>query len=461
MFCCTLCEPDRDECGCRWWRLYGCVWWCSLLMSVASLGLTLYGEHHYAEEMHALQPLLKGYVPSPCSPLPVNDRKLVHIDCPLTELDSFFAPSAFSPNVAHFTGVFFETRAEVYQNTQKVGRLGPYIAGDWVDHLVDFSQIPSMLVRGQPNPAFFPVIPGRGRVFSTSLKAGGFSLPAHMLTKFSKKAQLQLIDDGYYEPSDSRPPMSVDYKNTQVKNNALYTGDPNNPRIGDVRVTFWGSMATHVSLIGLQTVGFLGNDRYIHEFPAPALQNRTVAILAEGDYSPEALIAEYVAETHASNKLTWLLRVITVLLIWFWLFITAITCSTNQSACFVFFNCGLFALAATAGAAGFIWWQFDSVVAVALWVLSGGVVLLAVATWIWDFKCDGESTSGTSLPSPSSGGDPCRSVIRWAADPSHRNTLESSLINKNEAGDTGGASSPASQPRRSSPPLVSAASFQL
>lgn len=60
------------------------------------------------------------------------------------------------------------------------------------------------------------------------------------------------------------------------------------------------------------------------------LQNRTVAILAEGDYSPEALIAEYVAETHASNKLTWLLRLVTVLLIWFWLFITAITCNTNQ-----------------------------------------------------------------------------------------------------------------------------------
>lgn len=52
-----------------------------------------------------------------------------------------------------------------------------------------------------------------------------------------------------------------------------------------------------------------------------------------------------------------------------------------QSVCFVFFNCGLFALAATAGAAGFVWWQFDSVVAVALWALSGGIVILAVATW--------------------------------------------------------------------------------
>lgn len=108
--------------------------------------------------------------------------------------------------------------------------------------------------------------------FSTSLKAGGFSLPAHLLTKFNKKTQLPLKDDGYYEPPDSRPPMFVDYKNTQVKNNALYTGDPDNPRIGDVRITFWGSTATHVSLIGLQTVSFLGNERYIHEFAAPALQ---------------------------------------------------------------------------------------------------------------------------------------------------------------------------------------------
>ncbi|CBZ54375.1 conserved hypothetical protein [Neospora caninum Liverpool] len=324
---------------------------------------------------------MRGYVPSPCSPLPVNDRKLVHIDCPLAELDTFFPPSAFSPNIAKFTGVFFETKAEIFQHVQKGGTLGPFIEGDWVDHQVDLSQLPSMVMLGDSNPDFFPVVPGRGRVFTSALKAGGFALPAHLLTKFKKKQLLPLVDDGYYQPSASRPPTHLDYKNTQVKNNALYSGDPDHPQIGDVRITFWGSTATHVSLIGLQTTGFLGSDRHIQGIPSPALQNRTLTIFAEGDYNPASLVAEHVSETHASNSQTWFLRGVSVLLVWFVLFLTVVTCTTPKTCCVVFVNCGLSSLSITAGLAGMVWWKFDIIVATSLWVVSSVAIVLAVLAW--------------------------------------------------------------------------------
>ncbi|PFH36710.1 hypothetical protein BESB_049020 [Besnoitia besnoiti] len=460
--CC--CESDRDECGCRWWRLYGVIWWCLFIFAAGALGLTLYGEHHYAGEMLALQPLLHGYVPSPCSPLPVNDRKLVHIDCPLTELDSFLPPSAFSPNIAKFTGVFFETRAEMYQNVQKVGTLGPSIEGAWVDHWIDFSQIPSMVIQGGRNPDFFPVVPGRGRVFSTTLKAGGFGLPAHLLTRFTKKQLLPLVDDGYYQPSDSRPPTHVDYKNTQVRNNALYTGDPDHPQIGDIRVTFWGSTATHVSLIGLQTVGFLGSERYIQEFPSPALQNRTAAIFAEGDYNPEALVAEHVSQTHASNRVTWILRCAAVLLLWFWLFVTVVTCSTTQTCFTIFVNCGLFALSITSGLAGLVWWQFDTVVAISLWVLASGSVVLALITWVWDSnKCanDCVRTGGEGSPygRPPPFTNAYRGMVRWTTEPAARGSLDRSLIQKN--GNSNSTVGTPNGPLQENQPLSNAASFQL
>ncbi|KEP61150.1 UNVERIFIED_CONTAM: hypothetical protein HHA_266090 [Hammondia hammondi] len=435
----TFCgESNRDECGNRWSRMCNFFWWCSFVVAVGTLALMLYGEHHYAEEVHALTPLMRGYVPSPCSPLPVNDRKLVHIDCPLAELDTFYPPSSFSANVAKFTGVFFETKAEIFQHVQKGGTLGPFIEGDWVDHQVDLSQLPSMVMPGDTNPDFFPAVPGRGRVFTSKLKAGGFTLPSHLLTKFKKKQLLPLVDDGYYQPSESRPPTHLDYKNTQVKNNALYSGDPEHPRIGDVRVTFWGSTATHVSVIGLQTTGFLGSDRHIQGIPSPTLQNRTMSIFAEGDYSPAALVAEYVSETHASNTQTWLLRCASFLLVWFVLFVTVVTCNTSKTCCVVFLNSGLFALSIITGLAGLVWWRFDIVVATSLWVISSVAVVLAVVAWMWDSNTNG-SRGSNRRQSGNSTSSAASSVYaasgRWTNEHAPRGYLNRALLAKNEESD--------------------------
>ncbi|CAI9149404.1 unnamed protein product, partial [Rangifer tarandus platyrhynchus] len=123
----------RDDC--RWCRLYGLAWWTALLLAAASLLVTLYGERHYAEEIQALQPLLKDYTPSPCSPLPQNDGKLIHIDCPITAMDLFYPPAAFAPNLSQFSGIFFEIRVEMFQHVHKIGAVGPYFFAQWADHL--------------------------------------------------------------------------------------------------------------------------------------------------------------------------------------------------------------------------------------------------------------------------------------------------------------------------------------
>lgn len=50
---------------------------------------------------------------------------------------------------------------------------------------------------------------------------------------FHEKRQLPLENDRVYVKPQERPPTTVTYANTQVYQNALFTGDPLRPQVRD------------------------------------------------------------------------------------------------------------------------------------------------------------------------------------------------------------------------------------
>lgn len=242
-------------------------------------------------------------IPVSCQSNPINNGKVIHIDCPLKSLSRFHPPSEFAWNVPSFDGVFFDTRVEMYQ---------------WISphHFFSFKGVWSEQVVGRGstfglydlNPDFIPRVPGAGRQFASKLTAGDYILSKSHLAAFRDAKQLPLSDDPYYSPSLERPPTSVSYINTQVYQNYLYTGDPLNPKVGDIRISFWGSAATHVSAIGVQTTDVWGNTNIGDSTNNKIIATNITDLVGEGDYTPTELIKFYRKKKGGGFKSLWLLR---------------------------------------------------------------------------------------------------------------------------------------------------------
>lgn len=83
-----------------------------------------------------IRPIREAVLPVSCEPLEENDGRLVHIDCPIKHMHPFPISSAFRPNLPKFKGVFFETRAEMFQSTLSPGAFRSAVKGVWSDHIV-------------------------------------------------------------------------------------------------------------------------------------------------------------------------------------------------------------------------------------------------------------------------------------------------------------------------------------
>ncbi|EZG67525.1 putative transmembrane protein [Gregarina niphandrodes] len=234
-----------------------------------------------------------------CVPDPINDFAIIHIDCPIKSKHPFKPPSEFSSNLPEFEGVFYDMMVEMYQ--AHFSRFSVGGNGEWYDHLLDGGTID-----------YFPAVPGSGRSFAPDVYAGGFKIDTESLNAFHGKKQLPLHDDGVYDPSPQRPPPKISNRNTRVYENTLYTGDPFRPRLGDVRITFYGSAATHVSLIGVQEPSsylwqFLPHRRItgFRDVFAPEGMDEHHLIIREGDYTSDELIRAYERQNNAFHSIHW------------------------------------------------------------------------------------------------------------------------------------------------------------
>eukprot|EP01053_Blabericola_migrator_P001706 Blabericola_migrator_1__1705@NODE_145_length_12990_cov_99_814439_g126_i0_p3_GENE_NODE_145_length_12990_cov_99_814439_g126_i0NODE_145_length_12990_cov_99_814439_g126_i0_p3_ORF_typecomplete_len660_score88_23TMEM43/PF07787_12/2_3e25Sugar_tr/PF00083_24/0_12DUF998/PF06197_13/1_2e02DUF998/PF06197_13/1_NODE_145_length_12990_cov_99_814439_g126_i056567635 len=255
---------------------------------------------------HAILPLRRAVKPVSCEPLSENDNKIVHIDCPIRKLQTFNPPSDFSVNLAPFKGIFFEMRVEMFQYNIVPGLLRSSLGGVWSDSLLPSHEGWTWFSSAK-NPDFFPHVPGSGRHFSNSLYGGGFRLERPHLIDFHTKRQLPLKDDGLFTEDPEKPPTRVSSRNTQLYKDYLYTGDPLRPAVGDIRISFYGSAATHVSAVGYQT-GILGGswttgDRALKGFVNPlSKNNETRTLVMEGDYTAKDLMDAFTQENDVPSR---------------------------------------------------------------------------------------------------------------------------------------------------------------
>ncbi|EUR73185.1 hypothetical protein PFBG_02047 [Plasmodium falciparum 7G8] len=93
-----------------------------------------------------------------CIPLEENNGKIIHINCPLQDLETFYAPAQFSSNIYSFRGVFFEIKIEMYQWIRSNRYLGLYARGKFMDHIVSTPSNFLFFYKTPQNPTYFPSI---------------------------------------------------------------------------------------------------------------------------------------------------------------------------------------------------------------------------------------------------------------------------------------------------------------
>ncbi|KAL8426349.1 hypothetical protein Efla_002967 [Eimeria flavescens] len=351
-----------------------------LLISLFSSFLLAGEEWAFAKEIHKLTPILAELVPSSCVPNPQNDGLYVHLECPVRNSSTFYPPASFTNNLPFFRGVFFEIKAEMFQITRPsraLAFLGPKRAESptpvglpsearairpsslkflaWAGRHVFPIADETHASREQkhahsPDAAAAAAVAAdvaaaavaaallfgasmlllsvRAQPLASSLRAGGFTLPGSFASLFTEKQQLELKEDGAYEPTLSLPPRTISSQTTLLYENYLYTGNPLKPRVGDVRVSFWGSRSTHVSLIGRQVpASQFGGGHTILDAPLSDNHGAPLIILAEGDYGPRSLVAHRLEQLGFPARWVWTWR----LFAFFSLFFLLLAATTMQA----------------------------------------------------------------------------------------------------------------------------------
>eukprot|EP00922_Rhytidocystis_sp_ex-Travisia-forbesii_P035395 GHVS01052537.1.p1 GENE.GHVS01052537.1~~GHVS01052537.1.p1 ORF type:complete len:475 (-),score=74.05 GHVS01052537.1:546-1970(-) len=379
---CTICEPKRIG------------WGVVVSLALLATAVLVVLEFRAVSHRRQLYTIMNTYLPVSCVPDENNEGKLIHVDCPLEQLDWLSPSVGFSSNLKASQAVFLEQHVEMFQWVRQMGMLGPYYDGQFSSDLVESPS--SIFYDKYKNPTFFPNIPGQGRKYTTSIYAGKFSVPEPSFKlAFKKIHQLSLEEDGIYTAPTS-PPLYVDSTNTQLYDNALYSGDPHNPQIGDIRVTFWASSATHSSVMGKQTATVL--DDFIVGYPNPDNRNNTVLMYAEGDYNPDQVLAYWLRQSDGEPSLIWSLRITVLVLVWCSIAGCCCCCfDTNKPLTTVVFSSGALALSAVCLLEGALWILCSVRAGAALFVGAAASLILAITIWLLSQADTRPTTATTSL----------------------------------------------------------------
>ncbi|CAG9473574.1 conserved Plasmodium protein, unknown function [Plasmodium vivax] len=294
-------------------------------LTIILLIFTIVNEYKYVTYSKELRPIIKNAIPVSCIPLEENNGKIIHINCPLQDQEIFYAPPEFSSNIYSFRGVFFEIKVEMYQWVRGYGYLGLLARGRFEDHVVRTPYNFFFFYKSRKNPEYMPAVGNVGRKYANYAKAGGYRLPTNALINFQKKKKLDLVDDGWFTESEIKPPFTLDHLNTNVYDNYLYTGDPLNPQVGDVRVSFYGSASTHATVIGVQRSRLLNT---IFEIEGVDIMKKKVVLLSEDNKIMINQTKDFIHRNYGNIKALWLIRLITYAMVSFQIF-SLLDCSRN------------------------------------------------------------------------------------------------------------------------------------
>lgn len=167
---------------------------------------------------------------------------------------------------------------------QDNGISGSHWSTSFCEHLSLHSQVHSLLIQR----TWFCYLQS-----DIEIEMGDFTLKTKT---FPGRSRVTLHDDKMFVPSLDRPPSHVNETNTVVYKNSLYTGDPHAPQLGDIRISFFGLEATHVSALGIQSskIGHFGPKRVLQPFHFPGFDEdqSSFMIVREGDLTTQELLDE-------------------------------------------------------------------------------------------------------------------------------------------------------------------------
>ncbi|SBT78228.1 conserved Plasmodium protein, unknown function [Plasmodium ovale] len=279
-------------------------------LTIILLIFTTFNEYKYITYSKELRPIIKSAIPVSCIPLEENNGKIVHINCPLQDQEIFYAPPEFSSNIYSFRGVFFEIKVEMYQWVRDYGYLGLFARGRFEDHVVRTPYNFFFFYKSRKNPTYMPSVGSVGRKYANYAKAGSYRLPKNSLINFQKKKKLDLVDDGWFTESEIKPPYTIDHLNTNVYDNYLYTGDPLNPQVGDIRISFYGSASTHATVIGVQKSRLLNT---MFGIDSVNIMKQNIILISEDNKIMINKTKDFIHRNYGNIKSLWLFRIITYL----------------------------------------------------------------------------------------------------------------------------------------------------
>ncbi|MFZ6015279.1 MAG: TMEM43 family protein [Patescibacteria group bacterium] len=165
---------------------------------------------------------------------------------------------------------------------------------EWSDELIDSSnfEYPANHV----NPESFPF--EKQEYFAENVTVGAFALSPSLIKKIGGEKNLAM--------DESNIPFlnEEDQKKAKIQNGYLYIGDPAKPQIGDVRIKF--------SIIKPVTVSIVAVQRDNSFIPYQAKAGNAIELLSMGGISADEMFQEAISANHA---LTWILRVMGILMI--------------------------------------------------------------------------------------------------------------------------------------------------
>ncbi|MDR0444324.1 MAG: TMEM43 family protein [Treponema sp.] len=140
-----------------------------------------------------------------------------------------------------------------------------------------------------------------GGIYAENVTFGAYRLPRFIITSIRANSQAQ----PQYSAADIAGRVNLNSSLVQVQGNTVYFGkSSSNPEIGDVKITFTKTAPTDISIIA-QVVGSTFE-------PFTAKSGRTFHYVEMGSVGPEAMFSDALK---ANSALTWILRIIGVILI--------------------------------------------------------------------------------------------------------------------------------------------------
>eukprot|EP01012_Entosiphon_sulcatum_P038088 TRINITY_DN4918_c0_g1_i1.p1 TRINITY_DN4918_c0_g1~~TRINITY_DN4918_c0_g1_i1.p1 ORF type:complete len:551 (+),score=75.65 TRINITY_DN4918_c0_g1_i1:42-1655(+) len=285
-----------------------------IVMFIASFPVIIWNEGRSVYTAKALAEGRAAVVESECTPQPENDLRLVHISCPLGNLQNF-QDVEFG---IYVDGVWLKRSVEMFQwketkstktTKDKVGggstttTTYSYSTG-WYSTMIrsnSFNQ-PS-----HSNPTSWP-IDSNTFPSAASVTAGNFTLSSELIAMITSSKAVPVVDDGVYVPDANRPPSKVTLQNTQPGLDGwIYTGSTDSAVVGDMRLKWTTNSATEVSVIAQQT------GSTFQKWASQYNPSYGVLLLSEHYASADAMFTE--AE-NANVVLTWILRFVGFILMW-------------------------------------------------------------------------------------------------------------------------------------------------